>query len=185
MTLIAATRRLDPGPGLAPVPAGPGGGPRGPWSGGGGDGGGGHWFDGGIGVRLPRGPKGTPGGGAARRAIPPPAPGPTPAPELDWDGWVAGRVPVAPPAPPFDVVAPPPPPVDVVEPVLVAEPVVAEPVIAEVFAELPPIDTGVVEATAVTFRSGGGLDAAALEAAAALDAVRPPNGPPSRRPRRR
>jgi uncharacterized repeat protein (TIGR01451 family) len=200
MTLIAATRRFDPGSGLVPVPVGPRG-PRGP--GGGGGGGGGHRFDGGIGVRPPRGPRGAPGGGAARRPTPPTPP---PAPDLDWDGWVSGRrPPAAPPAPPTEALAPPPAPTEalpppppaaddvvapapppapaeVFEPVLIAEPVlVAQPVVADE----ERVDEAVVEATVVTFRSGGGLDAAALDAASALDAARPSTGPPSRRPRRR
>jgi uncharacterized repeat protein (TIGR01451 family) len=252
MTLIAATRRFGDGPGLAMVPVGPGGGPRGPWSGGGGPrGGGSHWFDGGARLRPPRGPSGGSSGGAARPLPAPPAPLPEPASVFDWDGWVGGRRAVTPPAPPADMapaVEPPsaewvdlapaapfdadpadlapiewpadiaepidlaPAPVEVADPadlaplrwpgqldaptVLDAEPVDAppamlvfepepEPVVAELLvAEQPPVARDVVDATVATFRSGGGLDAAALDAAAALDTPRS-SGPPSRRYRRR
>ncbi len=158
ITLVAATRNFGGGPSLALLPVGPGRGPRGPWSGGGGPGGGGHRFDGGLGVRLPRGPAGGSSGGAARPLLPPPAP----APDLDWDGWVTGRRPLAPPPP-----AP--------EPAAVVEP---EPVAAEVAPE-------VVEATVVTFGGRGGLDAAALDAAAALTPAPRPSGPPASRRSRR
>jgi uncharacterized repeat protein (TIGR01451 family) len=161
ITLVAATRRFGDGPSLALLPVNPGRGPRGPWSGGGGPGGGGHRFDGGLGLRLPRGPGGGSSGGAARPLPAPPAP---PAPDLDWDGWVSGRRPAAaPPAP-----ARP-------EPVAVVE---AEPVVAEVVPE-------VVEATVVTFGGRGGLDAAALDAAAALTPAPRPSGPPASRRSRR
>ena|GEM_PF-1475788 len=88
MTLIAATWRFgNGGPGLLPLPAGPGGGPSRP------GGGGGHWFDGGAAARPPRYPQGGSGGGVIELPVDI---------DLAWDDWVGDRTPrpAPPPAPP-------------------------------------------------------------------------------------